>query len=459
MDKTKRLAIIIPVAVLAIVAAGWFLISNFVGAGAESVNVETVASVIGVSGGIHNRFAGIVEAQAKLELYFTPERLLSRRYVEVGDEVSEGQALFSYDTMELEYSLEQMNLDVQRIENTITATNGEIAILKKQRETAASSLQLEYTTQIKSFEAQVKQEEFNLRVKRLEIDKIRDQIDNSIVRSTLDGVVQSVNEVAASSNKITYYDPNQDLPYMTVITRGDFRVRGDINEHNIRDLSNNAPVIVRSRIDDNASWAGVVDYIDYESPTQGRGTASSGGDTLNSSKYPFYVTLPKSANLLLGQHVYIEPDIAEMEREGIWLLEYFVVTNDGEPYVWAANSRDKLEKRRVTLGEHDRETRCYEIVQGLGITDEIAWPDVNVRAGMNVERGNRVTPPQLPDPPASEDADDADDLDDVDNGDTVTGDEGNEETGDAGEPSDVSEPPETSGEEAMVPSAPGRVAA
>ena len=43
-------------------------------------------------------------------------------------------------------------------------------------------------------------------------------------------------------------------------------------------------------------------------------------------------------------------------------------------YVWAANDKNKLEKRKVELGEYDEMTGEYEILSGLTEDDYIAFP-------------------------------------------------------------------------------------
>ena len=46
----------------------------------------------------------------------------------------------------------------------------------------------------------------------------------------------------------------------------------------------------------------------------------------------------------------------------------------GDPYVWAANDKDRLEKRYVTLGGYDEMQMAYEVLEGLTVEDEIAYP-------------------------------------------------------------------------------------
>ena len=80
---------------------------------------------------------------------------------------------------------------------------------------------------------------------------------------------------------------------------------------------------------------------------------------------------------MLGQHLYIEPDYGQgevEEKEGVWLYGYYIVQDDGDPYVWAADKKNRLEKRKVELGEYDENLDEYEIKSGLSEDDLIAFP-------------------------------------------------------------------------------------
>ena len=50
--------------------------------------------------------------------------------------------------------------------------------------------------------------------------------------------------------------------------------------------------------------------------------------------------------------------------------------------MWAQNSKGKLEKRSVTLGEYNTETDTYPVTDGLTAEDYIAFPDESLKAGM-----------------------------------------------------------------------------
>ena len=89
--------------------------------------------------------------------------------------------------------------------------------------------------------------------------------------------------------------------------------------------------------------------------------------------------------LLLGQHVYIEPAGGQEEHTGLNLYGAYILGSEEEGYyVWAASGSDKIEKRSVTVGTYDEFTGSYEILDGLSGTDRIAYPDGTVQEGAPV---------------------------------------------------------------------------
>ena len=91
---------------------------------------------------------------------------------------------------------------------------------------------------------------------------------------------------------------------------------------------------------------------------------------------------------MLGQHVYLEKDEGQLEnREGLWLTSYYIVQEEGQdPYVWAAGKHDRIEKRKVTLGEYDEKLDQYQITDGLTEDDYIAYPEDSIVEGEKVTR-------------------------------------------------------------------------
>ena len=146
------------------------------------------------------------------------------------------------------------------------------------------------------------------------------------------GVVKEINENGV--------DPNGNTAaYMKILATGEYRVKGTIDETSVGTISEGTPVILRSRLDETQTWTGSISKIDTES-TQTDSNSSymyDGGSSGDSaSKYSFYVTLDSTDGLMLGQHLYIEPDYGQgevEEKEGVWLYGYYIVQDDGDPYV------------------------------------------------------------------------------------------------------------------------------
>lgn len=179
---------------------------------------------------------------------------------------------------------------------------------------------------------------------------------------------------------------------MSILSTGKYRIKGKISEQNIGELQPGMDVTVRARNNQEEIWKGSVDVIDTEKPeNSSQSEMYSGSDSsARATKYPFYVTLETSDGLMLGQHVYIEPGNG-VNTEGLHLMTAYIVDTDGkEPYVWVANEKDRLEKRKVKLGAYDEEQDTWEITEGLKETDYIVWPDGECKEGAAVQKNENV---------------------------------------------------------------------
>lgn len=215
--------------------------------------------------------------------------------------------------------------------------------------------------------------------KNRDIEKLQKNMQNSSVKAEVAGEVKSVNANGGTDNN------NNPLPLISIVQTGGYRVKGYVNENNASVLSEGISVVIRSRVSDQ-TWQGTISSIDWNNPSQSSNNNYDSGssDTGNSSKYPFYVELSSSDGLLMGQHVYIEPDLGQGAQDAntIHLPAYFINDADSSPWVWAQSSSGKLEKRSVTLGEHDAKLDTYVVTDGLTAADYIAFPDETLKAGM-----------------------------------------------------------------------------
>ena len=65
------------------------------------------------------------------------------------------------------------------------------------------------------------------------------------------------------------------------------------------------------------------------------------------------------------------------------------------PYVWAVDSKGRLEKRFVVLGQHDDDLSEYEIADGLTEDDSIAFPSDSLAEGMRTKDVSEMTDEEL----------------------------------------------------------------
>lgn len=357
--------------------------------GENLVYVDSVATITGLGSGngMINRFSGVVEPQETLEIKLPSEKTVKEVYVKEGDEVKKGQKLFIYDTTDAEEELSTKEIEVERIKMDIETYKANVESLKKDKANAGSEEQLDYTVRIQSAENNAKRSEYELKSTQQEIEQLKKSVEDAVVISEIDGMVKKISETGEDSGD-AYYDSESES-FMTILSTGKYRIKGSINEQNISSLMEGDAMLVHSRVNEEKTWKGTLTLIDMENPESGNddmyyAMSSSSADMTSSSNYPFYVELETDDELMLGQHVYLERDYGQgEEKEGLWLPAYYIVE---ESYVWAADKHDKIEKRKVTLGEYDEELDEYQITDGLTTDDYIAYPEEVIEEGTPVTR-------------------------------------------------------------------------
>ena len=333
-------------------------------------SVERLAAMGGIAPG--NRFLGMVVSEHTAEINRDADKTIAELLVKEGDDVQEGQALFSYDTEELQLNLDKKNLELEQLKSSIESYKEKIKTLERERSGLSGTAKLQYTVEIQSAQVDQKEAELKLKTKEDEVKKAQELLDNSTVTSPITGRVQKINE-----NDTTDSD-GKPAAYITIQQSGAYRVKGVLGELQRGSLKEGDRVKLVPRTEENAAWMGTVTLVDYENPTQGSDTdryyGSSSDEMPTASRYPFYVELDSTDGLMLGQHLYIELDTGT-DAPGVGISGTFLCYNeDGSAYVWAEKG-GKLEKRAVTLGDYDPMTDVQKITEGLSLEDYIAYPD------------------------------------------------------------------------------------
>ena len=336
-------------------------------------SVEKLSGIGGIAPG--DRFLGIVVSENVTEIKKDSDKTVKELLVKAGDDVEEGQALFSYDTEELQLSLDKQRLEQQQLEMSIENFQSQIETLQKALDTVGGTTKLQYTIEIQSTQVDLKEAEIKLKTKEAEVKKSEDLLANATVVSPVKGRVQSVNESGTDNY-------GNAVAYITIQQVGSYRIKGTLNELQRGSLMEGSRLTITSRTNAEETWGGTVTLVDYENPYQGSDTdryyGISSDEMTSSSKYPFYVELDSTAGLILGQHLYMELETEDGETSGVSVSSaFFCFEEDGSAYVWA-EKRGKLEKRSVTLGEYNGMTDTYEVLEGLTEEDYIAFPDAEL---------------------------------------------------------------------------------
>ena len=376
---------------LALLLAAFLALSLLAACGSESSETVAVRKVRDIvsdgSIALVSRYAGIVVSGESAEVKKDADMKVLTVNVAEGDMVKAGDVLFSYDTEAMQLKLEKLHLEYEELQNKKASAEESIPAIEKKLRTANATDQLAYNLQIQTYQADILESTYNMSLKEREIAALEAAMENVDVSAPISGRIMAVNENSSdssSSSGMGTGEGQQSDAFITVTDIGTLRIKGTINEMNAGTMREGMPVILRSRIDSTVTWSGVLEKIDWENTVKDNNNYYYMSDEMTTTtKYPFYVALDDFTGLLLGQHVYIEPDYGqETQKQGLWLPEYYILQEEGSAFVWAENSRGKLEKRAITLGENDPEDGTVLILSGLSFDDSIAFPEESNHAGM-----------------------------------------------------------------------------
>ena len=364
---------------------GWYGYNRFFAEAPKegTVYVQSVATITGVgAAGRRSRYAGVVEAKNVIQVNPDTDLTVKECFVSAGDKVKKGDPLFSYDVASMEINLEQLQLDIQGLENGIKTGQKKVENLKKQLARVKESKKYDIQMEIQTEELEIRKREYDLTGKHKQADDIANALENSVVLSTVTGTVRSVRSL--NGNGDLDFD-TQDTAYITIVAGNDYCVKGTVSEQTIHTLQEGMDVRIMSRVDSTV-WPGYIYKINTEKAKQNSGRYYYGGsDGEQASKYEFFVALETNEGLLMGQHVYIELGAESSdEPEGLWLPTYYVVEDEGDPFVYAADGKGRIEKRKVVLGQRNEDMDTVCILEGLSYMDRIAFPDDTVQVGMVV---------------------------------------------------------------------------
>ena len=213
----------------------------------------------------------------------------------------------------------------------------------------------------------------DLRMARLEYQRMQTDLGDGTVYAELDGVVTSVGdpETAFLNGEAV----------VKVSGGGGYRIEGTASELMLDEIMIGRAVTV-------TSWNSGMAYDGIITAVSNLPAVSNGWVDGNSnvSFYPFTVTVDESAELMDGE--YLEIQLAGTGADDMLCLEKpFILQENGKSYVYVAGENGRLEKREIKTGK-DLWGSYYEVFGGISPDDLIAFPyGKNVTDGAKTKTG------------------------------------------------------------------------
>lgn len=228
----------------------------------------------------------------------------------------------------------------------------------------ASMTQLEINKAILEKAQAVKEQEVNLKVAKLKLDKKLAELGDGNVYAEFDGTVKAVRDPDEAYN-------NSEA-VVELSGGGGYYVTGTLSEMDLGSVQVGDSVSISSWMTGAACEGTIVSIDDY--PTSNDNNWGDGNS--NVSYYPFKVFVTEDANLQPNDYVdiqYQKDTSAEESGSSLYLQSMFIRTDNGKSYVMARGEDGRLEQRWVQTGR-DLWGSYTQIRGGLTIDDYVAFP-------------------------------------------------------------------------------------
>ncbi len=322
---------------------------------------------------------GTVTANSEQYVYYDATKGdLESVLVNVGDQVTVGQALVQYKSAEAQANYDAAVRAVNKADRQIydLQTNGATVEKTGDEETDNKSLA--------SAQRTVDSQLADLRDARSDavdnMNKAQALLNAATVTSTVEGTVVEVNRDVSKSTTGT----NQTLVH--IVSNGSLQIKGELSEYNLANLSVGQEVSITSKVYPDKKWTGKISYIsNYPKDGQQASSANTGG-AASSAKYPFTIDITSEiGDLKQGFSVSVE---VKNNTKGILVPASSIISDGEKNYVWTVE-KGKAKKVEVTLGNADAENQ--EISSGLTKDSKVITnPTDSLKDGQEVKADEKT---------------------------------------------------------------------
>lgn len=347
---------------------------------------ETAKIVLAKEGSVASSvlLSGTVTAQNEQYIYYDASKGdLDEVLVSVGDQVSEGQALVKYSSIEAQAAYDAAS-------RAVAKANRHINELNESRNTAAATPSLPQaglegatgqapTQSSGSATAAIDSQISDARDVRADaeaqLEKAQAQLNAATVLSTVEGTVVEVNRNVSKS------PTGNSQVLIHIVSNDNLQVKGELSEYNLANLSVGQEVTFTSKVYPDKTWNGKISYISNYPKNNSEASSSLAGSNTG-SKYPYTVDVTSEiGDLKQGFTVSVE---VKNTSKALIVPISSVVMEEDKNYVWILDENQKAKKVEVGLGNADAENQ--EITSGL--TDGakvISNPTASLKEGKEVK--------------------------------------------------------------------------
>ncbi|WDF04177.1 efflux RND transporter periplasmic adaptor subunit [Shouchella hunanensis] len=248
--------------------------------------------------------------------------------VEVGDEVEEGTPILQYSTTEIDFEIQDLELQIEQGQTTIrnlTASEAEITKRKNgpdvkptylEDEETGDRTEIEPLVTVAELDAELAELADQKKAENYAISRLQNQLETAkkqkgelTLTSTINGRVLSINDQGGNTD-----DLGNSLPLMEIADTTQFTITGNVSERQSLDVELGHVASIYSDTIEDGFWSGEVIDVSYF-PTEGDDWY---GDS-SGSQYPvtIKITEGETENLRPGYQVMAE--IVTSEEMGLTL--------------------------------------------------------------------------------------------------------------------------------------------
>ena len=347
---------------------------------------ETAKIVLAKEGSVASSvlLSGTVTAQNEQYIYYDASKGdLDEVLVSVGDQVSEGQALVKYSSIEAQAAYDAAS-------RAVAKANRHINELNESRNTAAATPSLPQAglegatgqapaqssgSATAAIDSQISDARDVRADAEAQLEKAQAQLNSATVLSTVEGTVVEVNRNVSKS------PTGNSQVLVHIVSNDNLQVKGELSEYNLANLSVGQEVTFTSKVYPDKTWNGKISYISNYPKNNSEASSSLAGSNTG-SKYPYTVDVTSEiGDLKQGFTVSVE---VKNTSKALIVPISSVVMEEDKNYVWILDENQKAKKVEVGLGNADAENQ--EITSGL--TDGakvISNPTASLQEGKEVK--------------------------------------------------------------------------